>query len=68
MFILNAGVAEDELTMCAINVVEHAVTANKKPYVTTLGCARLFKELESSKIIFYSLIINLFLFLHQYVK
>jgi len=49
LFTLNVGVAEDELTMCAISVVEHAVMVNKKPCVTTLGCARLFKELELSK-------------------
>jgi hypothetical protein len=52
-FTLNAGAAEDELTTCAINIVEHAVTENKKPCDTTVGCARLFKELESSKINFY---------------
>jgi len=61
LFTLNAGAAEDELTTCAISIVEHAVTENKKPCDITVGCARLFKELESSKINFHPLK-NLFVF------
>ena len=54
LFTLNVGAAEDELTMCAISIVAHAVTENKEPCDITVGCAKLFKESESFKINFYS--------------